>query len=129
MDIADEVVSLVLRDVAASSPVQLRVDPTPLDLAADEQGVRLSAGGGTSVGVVVNTGQSFQERLLVAADVIQDWLVEILADQGRSAVWPVCPEHPDTHPLTAAAAGRSAIWKCPRSGSVAAEIGSLGDLP
>ncbi len=125
MNIAEEAVSVVLRDVESSSPIQLRIDPSPMTLADGDQGVTLTVDGRSSVGVVVNAGQSAEERLVIAADLIQDWLVESLADAGLSAVWPPCPEHPDSHPLTAAVDERGGVWKCPGSGTVVADIGSF----
>jgi hypothetical protein len=44
-----------------------------------------------------------------------EWAVEALWHAGRSATWPGCPQHPDSHPLMAAVRERRAVWICPRT--------------
>jgi len=65
------------------------------------------------------------ERLADLADQLQDWEVEELAARGRSATWPQCPQHPDSHPLAPQARGDQAAWCCPASGQVIDAIGAL----
>ena len=65
------------------------------------------------------------DRLADLADQLQDWEVEELAAAGRSATWPECPQHPDSHPLAPQAHGDQAAWCCPASGQVISVIGAL----
>jgi len=65
------------------------------------------------------------ERLADLADQLQDWEVEELAARVRSATWPQCPQHPDSHPLAPQARGDQAAWCCPASGQVIDAIGAL----
>jgi hypothetical protein len=79
-----------------------------------------------SQGVWVALAQSVAERVADLADQVQEWEVEALAEAGRPATWPECPEHPASHPLAPAVAGDGgAVWRCPRSGTPAGAIGGL----
>lgn len=67
------------------------------------------------------------ERLAELAGQVQEWEVEALAEAGRPATWPECPEHPASHPLAPhAESAERAVWSCPRSHRVVAGIGELG---
>ena len=77
-------------------------------------------------GVGVMAGASAAERVVEAADAVQEWVVEQLWGLGRPATWPQCPEHPDTHQLAPRQREGIPVWACPRSGSVACRIGGLG---
>ncbi len=84
-------------------------------------------GKGASLGVWVNRARSVAEEVARLADHVQEWEVEELAAEGRAATWPQCPEHPNSHPLDAAAdPDGTAVWHCPKSGRVAIPIGQLG---
>lgn len=121
MNIATEVVDVVLRDVARASPLGLTIDPTPFERREGEGLVRLTADGRSSAGIAINEAQSRQERLTSAASQVQDWLVERLAEHAFEPIFPPCPEHPQSHPLNPEAGN----WVCPRSRNVIAAIGSL----
>lgn len=60
--------------------------------------------------------------------------MEALWSEGEPAVWPRCPDHPDTHPLEAVVVDGTAVWVCPKSGAVRksraafARIGELGGM-
>jgi len=60
-------------------------------------------------------------------DTAQEAVVEALWSAGKPAVWPNCPDHPNTHPLNAAISpSRALVWACPLSDRV---ICAVGDLP
>lgn len=65
------------------------------------------------------------DRLASLADQLQDWAVEALWSAGAPAVWPHCPQHPDSHPLKATVAEEAAVWACPKTGVTVARIGEL----
>ncbi len=82
---------------------------------AGSQGVRVERSGRAGL------------RLAELAEQVQGWEVEALAEAGRPATWPECPEHPGSHPLEPCAeSAERAIWRCPRSHRVVCTIGELG---
>jgi hypothetical protein len=85
-----------------------------------------SAGGR---GIRVLTGLSPAEQLAGMAAQVQEWELEELAAAGRSATWPQCPVHPNSHPLSPEAQGGEAVWVCPRIGRRIARIGELDAAP
>ncbi len=114
---ADGALAPVLRDVAATCPLPVRVRPQP----DDPDSRWISVDGVSAIGIVV----AADDPVVRAADDVADWLVEQLPAAGLAATWPVCPGHPGTHPLVADRAGNDAVWRCPRSGTVHARIGEL----
>jgi hypothetical protein len=80
---------------------------------------------GSGQGVSVMIGEPLPERIVVATDQVQDWAVEELWSIGRPTNWPRCPEHPQSHPLSAMARDDLAVWACPKTGHVVSEIGQL----
>jgi hypothetical protein len=59
--------------------------------------------------------------------IIQEWEIEELAAAGRSATWPECCDHPNSHPLQPRLDDENtAVWRCPRSGRVISAIGAFG---
>ncbi|AXK36863.1 hypothetical protein DVA86_34330 [Streptomyces armeniacus] len=109
----------VLRDLRAQCAVQPRVQ------ADDGSGVMLWAPDGSGQGLTPPPGGTAAERLAGLADQVQEWAVEALWSEGASAVWPRCPAHPDTHPLTATVRTDTAVWVCPKRGTAVARIGEL----
>jgi hypothetical protein len=59
------------------------------------------------------------------ADTLQEEIVEELCRLGRPAVWPECPDHPDSHPLKPIDLDGTAMWVCPRTERLVAAIGTL----
>ncbi|UUU23536.1 hypothetical protein [Streptomyces sp. DSM 40750] len=116
-----EALAAVLRDLRAQCPVQPHVREED-----DYPGVMLFAPDGSGQGVYAE-GDERRPAVLLAevADQVQGWAVEALWAAGVSAVWPGCPEHPDTHPLTATVEKGAAVWVCPWSGAVACGVGEL----
>src|SRR5262249_16234681 len=74
-------------------------------------------GGSGGMGVWVPAVEtSLAEQVWWLADQVQEWEVEALWRVGRSATWPECPEHPNSHPLQPDVDGEDgAVWRCPRS--------------
>ncbi|MEY9861668.1 hypothetical protein ABH935_007311 [Catenulispora sp. GAS73] len=113
----------VLRDLQAQSAVQpeLRIDPA--------YGPVLYAPDGSGQGLTHPRGATTGDRLANLADQVQEWAVEALWTAGVAAVWPHCPEHPNSHPLRATVVDEAAVWACPKSGAVVARIGELERTP
>ncbi|WP_051885877.1 hypothetical protein [Streptomyces hygroscopicus] len=109
----------VLRDLRAQCAVRpdIRTD--------DTYGVMLWAPDGSAQGLTSPQGGTAAELLAHLADQVQDWAVEALWSEGVSAVWPQCPTHPDTHPLTATVHADTAVWVCPKGRAMVARIGEL----
>jgi len=79
-----------------------------------------------SLGVWVELAASRSEQVAQLAEQVQEWEVEELCATGRSATWPECPEHPNTHPLEPVVTDEgAAIWRCPRSALAVCAIGEL----
>ncbi|MGW3030812.1 hypothetical protein ACWDCB_06220 [Streptomyces sp. NPDC001178] len=113
----------VLRDLRAQCAVRprIRVD--------DKYGIMLHAPDGSGQGLTSPQGGTAAERLANLADQAQEWAVEALWSEGAPAVWPNCPAHPDTHPLTATVVADTAVWACPKTGATVARIGELAGRP
>ncbi|MFF4954989.1 hypothetical protein [Streptomyces chattanoogensis] len=114
-----EALEAVLRDLQAQCAVQP-------DVRSDDRfGIALWAPDGSGQGVTPHPDGTAAELLVHLADQVQDWAVEALWSEGASAVWPQCPTHPDTHPLTATVRTDTAVWVCPKRGTAVARIGEL----
>jgi hypothetical protein len=113
----------VLRDVAATYPVPVRVSPgTP---GGGEASIRITTDGESIAEVHVALDRPLADQIADGADQVADWLVEQLPAAGRPAVWPACPLHPGTHPLEVHSDGHRASWVCPRTQQPMALIGEL----
>jgi hypothetical protein len=79
---------------------------------------------GTAIGVQVSLEAAEPDRIVEVAEQVQEWAIERL--WGTTATnWPVCPNHPNTHPMTASVKDGVARWVCPRDGSPFPAIGAL----
>lgn len=58
------------------------------------------------------------------AEQFQDWACDVQYDPARRP-WPVCPDHPGTHPLEPETHDDVAVWYCPQTLRVVADIGAL----
>ncbi|MET7802086.1 hypothetical protein [Streptomyces decoyicus] len=114
-----EALETVLRDLQAQCAVQ------PHIRADDRFGIMLWSPDGSGQGLSSPLGGTAAERLVHLVDQVQDWAVEALWSEGASAVWPQCPTHPDTHPLTATVRTDTAVWVCPKRRTTVARIGEL----
>ena len=92
----------------------------------DQRTAWLAGDSGGGVGIFVMAGESAPAQVAAIADQVQEWAIEELWGQGRSATWPVCPEHPKTHSLKPVVHDGVAVWCCPVSLAVVSAIGSLG---
>lgn len=127
----------VLHDLRAEGALLPRVS------VAAGYGLMLHGPDGSGHGVRWPESGSAADRLANLADQVQEWAVEALWLAGVSAVWPRCPEHPNSHPLLATVGvgaggeagatggpevevdAEAAIWTCPKSGAVVARVGEL----
>mgnify|MGYP000038178270 CR=1 FL=1 len=118
-------VRLLLADLARTVPaLSVTVDPngTGREVTAWVWG---PSGGG--IGVLVPwEGFTATEALAHLVDQLHDFVLEELAGQGLSTSWPPCPEHPDRHPLVAAAVSDRVMWTCPVARRPVTPVGSLG---
>ena len=119
----------VLRDMAASGAIVLDIR----EEAREDRGTEAvcawvsRADGISGMGIWVYVAASAGERVAALAEQLQEFEIEELCYAGRSATWPECPQHPNSHPLEPAVAGEhTAVWRCPRSGAVICAIGDLG---
>ena len=92
----------VLHDLRAEGAVLPRVS-----VAAD-YGLMLHEPDGSGHGVRWPESGSAADRLASLADQVQEWAVEALWSAGVPAVWPHCPQHPNSHPLKATVAAAEA---------------------
>jgi hypothetical protein len=111
----------VLRDLRAQCSVQ----PDIREDGDEPNRVMLYAPDGSGQGVYAEPDGRPAMLLAHVADQVQEWAVEALWGQGEPAVWPVCPTHPDTHPLAATVEEGDAVWVCPQTGNTEARIGAL----
>jgi hypothetical protein len=120
-----ESIDRVLPDLLATSGLTPEI--RDVEWAADPplQSAMLHSPDGTGRGISVRSDEGPAERVADLADQIQEWAVEELCAIGQPATWPECPEHPDSHPLAPVAVGGVAVWECPRSNRIVAEIGHL----
>jgi len=123
-----ETMAPVLRDMSASDAIP----PTILEETyedVDDEFVSVGAWGadGTGMGVFIPPARPTADDLVRLAEQLQEWEIEELASAGRSATWPECPDHPNSHPLEPVLADETmAAWRCPRAGRVICAIGTLG---
>jgi hypothetical protein len=76
-------------------------------------------------GIYIDISEPLAQQIASLADQLQEPVVEYNPGVGLPAVWPSCPEHPNTHALEATVIDDRAWWKCPRTGTPVAEIGDL----
>jgi hypothetical protein len=121
----------LLRDLEAGHVPEPRIEePGPPLFDQGEPGLMLYAPDGSGQGIRLLADAPRSAQTADLADQVQEWAVETLWSIGKSAVWPQCPEHPDSHPLKPEVANEytheaTAVWQCPKSGHVIAPIGEL----
>lgn len=108
----------VLNDLDATKPGVIEVVPREHDIwfrDADGHGPALPA-----------QWREFPDELPVnVVETAQEAVIEALSSMGESAVWPVCPAHPQTHPLSARSTAEGLMWVCPISEVTVAAVGAL----
>jgi hypothetical protein len=119
----------VLRDLAACGSVVPEVRDDQWSDVDGQVTAMLHSPGGSAQGVSAMTTEPPAQRIASVADQVQEWAVEELCSVGRPATWPECPEHPDSHPLSAVVRDGGPGWACPRTGRVVSEIGQLPAPP
>jgi hypothetical protein len=114
----------VQRDLAGSDALI----PILTESIGYDDGIQVTAaawwpdGGGRGISTL--RAASLPERVAYLADQVQEAEVEALWKAGRSAVWPHCPKHPNSHPLRAEVRDGVAVWTCTDSEPIA-PIGEL----
>ena len=112
----------VLRDIRLTGARAPRIEDREW---TDEPSAMMWSDDGTGWGLSVLRAESDVERVVRAADNVQEWLLEDRWSHGEPTNWPPCPPHPSTHPLTPAVRDATPRWVCPADGSVVAVIGGL----
>jgi hypothetical protein len=117
----------VLNDIRATGAIVPVIgEEEHKDLGQDMVSAWLQGPDGvTGMGLRINMALPTADRLVDIADQFQEWEVEELAAEGRSATWPECPEHPKSHPLSPQVRDGAAVWSCPRNGHVEYPIGGM----
>ncbi len=120
-DVLRQALEPVLRDIESTGA------PTPRIGDADwaNEAAMLWSADGSGMGVTVTATDPEADRTAKAADQVQEWVIEELWGQAATN-WPPCPNHPDSHPLSAEVRDDVAVWVCPRERTVFAAVGSLG---
>jgi hypothetical protein len=75
-------------------------------------------------GITVWLNCARADQLWYLAGQFQDWAGDGQYDPARRP-WPECPDHPGTHPLEPEVLEQVAVWYCPRTLQVVADIGAL----
>ena len=117
----------VLADIRATGAPE----PTVIDADWDPElksTVHLARADGSGQGVGVLRRTSLANRVAQAADGTQQWVIETLWSERRPTNWPVCPAHPDTHPMSAVLLRKQPTWQCPELRDVHIPIGALRPL-
>ena len=78
----------------------LRIEPDSW-AGPEAQGAMVWFPDGRGTGIYVRADDQAAQQVAMLADQLQDALVESLPWLGLPAVWPECPDHPDSHPLEA----------------------------
>jgi len=115
----------LLNDLRSTGTALPRVEESPWPEFPEMAGAMLYEPDGSGLGVSIRRGAEPAEQLVSLADQLQEWTVEALWSEGRPAVWPDCPRHPDSHPLAARLVDEVAVWRCPRDEVLVAVIGRL----
>jgi hypothetical protein len=120
-----EALDRVIPDLLATSGLTAEIRDVEWAAAPPLQTAMLHSPDGSGRGISVRSSEDPTEQLADLADQVQEWAVEELCAIGQSATWPECPEHPGSHPLSPVAVDGVAVWQCPMSHQIVAEIGHL----
>jgi hypothetical protein len=121
-----EAIDVVLADIRATGTAEPEVEDNDWVNDADQASATIRWPDGTGTGISVMVDWPLSERIALLADKFQEDIVGELNSLGRSAVWPECPDHPNSHPLKPQDLDGTAMWLCPRTERPIASIGSLG---
>jgi len=124
---AEAALAPFLRDVAATTDLDLRVEYVRVehDDPRDQPGLSAMvwAPSGSGTGVHLDSWASEAERILAAAEALQDLVIE--EQWARASNWPMCPTHRSSHPLVPSMIDDVPYWNCPLDDSPVARIGEL----
>jgi hypothetical protein len=99
----------VLRDLGNSGSLVPDVCDTQWPDFPRQVTAMLRSPDGTAQGVSAMAAEPLPQRIASVAGQVQEWAVEALWRAGRPATWPECPQHPNSHPLTATAQEERAV--------------------
>lgn len=120
-----EALAAVLRDLDSSGSVVPDVRDDQWSGVDGQVTAMLYSPDGSAQGVSAMLTEPPAQRIASVADQVQEWALEELCSVGRPATWPECPQHPGSHPLSAAEREGQPTWACPRSGRIVSQIGQL----
>ena len=125
------ILSPILHDLGTTCAVGVEI--REIGVVVGEMGMEVSfdvcpALGSETRVTFLGTGKPSQD-IADLADKIQDVATDALWFEGRSNVWPECPEHPASHALRPMVAAERPVWRCPLTREVIAEIGNLPATP
>src|SRR6478735_363115 len=104
----------VRHDVVRGTPIDLEVVDEPAVDNTSTDSFWLIGLHGTRTGVVVTVALQPSHLLASLAAQVQDFLHEELPGRGLPALWPECPLHPHSHPLSPEVGAQMvAVWLCP----------------
>jgi hypothetical protein len=126
--VLSETLEIVLGDLTATTALAPRIVDREWDDLPGRAGAFVYAEDGSGQGIAVTVDNDQGARQAELADQIQEWAVEELNRLGKPAVWPECPEHPDSHPLDPVYDGTHAVWRCPKTGHTVSPIGELAAI-
>jgi hypothetical protein len=115
---------IIARDLETPDAIIPLVLPNDWDEQESYACAMVSWQDGSGAGISVPRHEPLPVRVVYLADQFQESEVEALWSAGRSAVWPHCPRHPNTHPLNARLHNGVAVWVCGEF-DVIASIGEL----
>jgi hypothetical protein len=123
-ELADALIP-VLRDLEATCPLVPRIEPDQWSNFPGQLAAMAWWPDGSGCGISVLASETTEQRIANLADQVQDTAVEGLPQFGLPAVWPACPEHPNSHPLRALTTDGVAFWVCPMTGDRVQKVGQL----
>jgi hypothetical protein len=122
----ESALALVLRDVRATAAIDLEVRDETWPGAPSLSATIWEPSGSGSV-VYISDDDASGEQIAAASDQIQEIVIEALWHAHLPVSWPVCREHPTTHPLAVNLVETRVVWLCPITKKVVAEVGTLGE--
>ncbi len=118
-------IALVLHDLESEGIAAPTITVPGRPGSPGQRTATVHSGDGTSTGIWAWESEPPNEQIVRLADHIQEWAVEWLAARARPATWPMCPAHPNSHPLRPVLADRAPVWVCPQTEAVISRIGEL----
>lgn len=115
----------VLRDLQSTGGPVPRIDETDWVGDPATASAMLASADGSAMGVSVRAEETSAEQIAWVAEQVQEWAWEQLWSEGRPTNWPVCPRHPDSHPMRATVVVADAAWICPNDHCFVVSIGAL----